>query len=233
MILNRSLVVHGPTSHLAQTSSQAAIDASSTLKEWIVEGESDDDHESDNETASTTSGSRDSATTRTSSLYEPSPHPKPVTRRTGHSSVSWEAEALYGPFSRSNDYASHTEPLNLPQELTQDVEMEDPDDRFNNEVMIHYHAAISSSGFDPIFDITPSTSNSSHMLLQDSIEFDPEFHVTNTEGFAEIFAGVGTQGMNVEKGFRKGCSKAASKAGRKPGVALPQRSGSGRTIYSS
>jgi len=216
--------------HLARTSSQATIDGSPALKKWIGEGESDDDHESDNETASTTSGSRSSATTIASSLYEQSTYPKPVTRGAGHSSVPWEAEAFYGPFSRSNDYASYAEPSALPQGLTQDVEMEDPGDRLNDEVMIHYHAA---SGSNPVFDITPSTFNNSHILPQDSIEFDPECHVTNAEGFAEIFARMGAQEMKVEKGFRKGCSKVASKAGRKPGVASPQQSGTGRTIYSS
>jgi len=220
-------------SHLTRTLSQVTIGASLGLKKWIGEGESDDDRESDNETASTTSGSRSSATTTASSLYEQSPHPKPVTRGAGHPIVPWEAEALYGPFSRSNDYASHAEPSALPQELTRDVEMEDPGDRFNNEVMIHYHAAVSSSRFVPVFDITPSTFNHSHMPPRDSIEFDPECHVTNTEGFAEIFARMRGQEMKVEKGFRKGCSKVASKAGRKPGVASPQQSGSGRTIYSS
>jgi len=218
--------------HLARTSSQATIDGSPALKKWIGEGESDDDRESDNETASTTSGSRSSATTIASLRYGPSPHPKPVTRGAGRSSVPWEAEALYGPFSRSNDYASYAEPSALPQELTRDVEMEDPGDKFNDEVMIHYRAALSSSGFDPDSDITPSTFNNSHMLPQDSIKFDPECHVANTEGFAEIFARMRAQEMKVEKGFRKGCSKVASKAGKKPGVASPQQSGSGRTIYS-
>jgi len=233
VILNRSLVVHGSMSHLAQTSSQATIDVSSILKEWIWEGESDSDHESDNETASTTSGSRSPATTAASSFHEPPRHTKPIAHGVDHSMVSREvAEAFYGPFSRSNDYASHAEPSALPQEITQDVEMEDPDDRFNSDVMVFYHAATSSSEFDQVFDLAPSKSDHSHTLPPDSI-YDPGCHVTDTEEFVEVFAKMRAQGMmDVEGGVRKVCSKVASKVGRKPGVAFPHQSGSGRTIYS-
>jgi len=174
--------------HLAQTSSQASIDSSSALEEWISEGESDNDHEeSDTETASMTSGSRSPATTTTSSLYEPFPHLKPVTHGVGHSTVPWESETFYGPFSQSDEYASYAEPSALSQELTQDVEMEDSDRRFDEEVMIYYRAATLASDYNQAFDFTPSTFDNSHVLPHDSIDFDPEGHVTNTEGFVEIF----------------------------------------------
>ena len=61
------------------------------------------------------------------------------------------AEALYGPFSRSNDYATPTEPLTLSQETTEVIEIEDSEEKFE-DVLVYYRAAIKSN---PIFGDTP------------------------------------------------------------------------------
>ena len=131
------------------------------------------------------------------------------------------AEAIYGPFSRSNDYASQAGPSTPPQDVIQDVEMEDFNDMFDDDVMVYYHAALSSSGSEPVFDITRPTSDHSQIPPPGSIEL------------AEMFAKASAQkALNVGKSARKGCSKVVPKVGKKAGTAFPLQTGCGRTIYS-
>ena len=133
------LLGHETIPHLSPPSNQGPTDASVAIMRWI-EGESDDD-----------------------SLCEPSSERslrhKPVDLSTIPSKV---AEALYGPFTQSNDYANPTGPSAPNQEIAHDVEMEDSNNSFEDEVMIYYRAAIPSLGPNPVFDTTFSTPGSSH-----------------------------------------------------------------------
>ena len=141
-----SSLVHKTRPHPVLPPSQAAVDASVAIKRWIEEGDGEDDYEGDSEAASTTSSSRNSVTTAASSLYEPPLYPKPVSAGADPPMLSHKvAEAIYGPFPQSNDYASQAGPSAPHQEIAQDVEMGDFNGGFEDEVMIYYHAAISSS----------------------------------------------------------------------------------------
>ena len=163
VILRYIFAVYETMPHLAPPLSQAPIDTSLAIKMWI-EGESDYDHEGNSQTTSKTSSIRYPETTATNPLYPVAPGVYPPM-------TDLEvAEALYGPFSRPNDYASQVDTLSAPlQDTTQDVEMEDSDDKFENEVMIYYHAAIASSGSDTIFDATFPTFKNSHVSPPDSV----------------------------------------------------------------
>ena len=169
---NRLFVVRKATPHLVPASSQTTVSSSSAIKRWI-EGEDEDGHEGDNKTMST-SGSRSSS--------------KPVTSGVGPPMISREvAEAVYGPFPRCNDYASGAGPSPLSHEITADVQMEDVqmeefNDSFEDDVMVYYHAALSSSGHDPVFDTTSPSSG--------PIECDLEYYDENME-FVELFARTG------------------------------------------
>lgn len=68
------------------------------------------------------------------------------------------ADALYGPFSRSNDYATPTEPPIFLQETTEDIEMKDSENDFE-QVMLYYDAAVPSLGSGPISDYMSLDSN--------------------------------------------------------------------------
>ena len=178
--------------HSVQPLGKAAIEASPILKKWLETAQDDDDDDDDdNETASKTSGSRRSAAKKTALLHGNPPHPEPIAPRVYPSIQFCEAEALYGPFSRSNDYASQDGPSDSPRDITQDAEMEDPNNRFNDEVLIYYCAALSSPGSDPTFDIVQPTSDSSLV---------PE---PGSEEFAGISARA-LEALNVDENAREG-----------------------------
>ena len=177
-----------------QPSSQAAIDASPEIMKWIGDGETDDENEGENETASTISGSKNSATTAFNPFYNPSLHFRPVEPGVDSSMISQEvAEAIYGPFARSNDYAG---PSALPQVNSDEVRM-DLDDRFDDDVMIYYHAALLSTGTDPDFDTVPTAYT--QMPPPTPIEFDLDYNVLQMEDLAEAFAMARARGtLEVE-----------------------------------
>jgi len=236
-LTEHTFAVHRITPRMISPSSQAAIDSCFAIKRWI-EGESDDDREDDGGSTSVASDSRISATEAARSVYELTNHSKPVARGVDSSMVPWEvAEAVYGPFSPSNDYASEAGPsaIKFPSHgIMEDVRMEEVncDDRFEDEIMVYYHAALSSSVYDLALDITSPPPKSSHTLAPAPVERDLEYH-TKDMGFVEVFAKSRAQeSLNAEKEIRKGCPRVTMAMGRKVGVVIPSQTGYGRTIYS-
>jgi len=234
-LTEHTFAVHRLTPHVIPPSSQAAVDSCFAIKRWI-EGESDDDREDDSESTSVASNSGISVTKAASSVCELTNHSKPVSRGIDSSTVPWKvAEAVYGPFLRSNDYASEAGPsaTEFPSHgIMEDVRMEevDRDDRFEDEVMVYYHAALSSSVCDSAFDTTLPPP-SSHTPTSAPLERDLEYHFKNM-GFAEVFAKQRAREiLGVEKGIGGSCPRVAMAVGKKVGVVPPQ-TGYGRTIYS-
>ena len=173
------------------------------IRKWLETAPSDDD-EDDNETVSTTSGSRLSSAKRTALLHRPPPHPKPVAPEVYHLTKSHEAEALYGPFSRSNDYESQDGPSDSPQDITQDAEMGDSKNRFKDEVMIYYNAALSSAGSDPIFD-TCVPEPGSEKIARVSVRALQALNAEETagEGWFEVTPEVGGEETGAPDGIRE------------------------------
>jgi len=236
-LTEHTFAVHRIAPHIIPPSSQAAIDSCFAIKKWI-EGESDDDREDDSGSTSVASDSRISATKAVRSVYELTNHSKPVAHGVDSSMVPWEvAEAVYGPFSRSNDYASGAGPsaIEFPSHgIMEDVRMEEVncDDRFEDEVMVYYHAALSSSVYDPALDTMSPPPKNSHTLAPASVERDLEYHFKDM-GFVEVFAKPRAQEtLNTKEEIRKGCPRVTTVMERKVGIVVSPQTGYGRTIYS-
>lgn len=109
------------------------------------------------------------------------------------------AEVFLGPPPYLNDYANPmTGPFiieNTSHKSTEDVEMTEAGDRFEEDVMLYYHAAIASSGYDLTLDME-SLSEIAPMSTSGSDEYGLEdYSASLDEEFVEAFAKARTRDL--------------------------------------